>query len=95
MAFKPMMLINISGLDKVKLLHELWNRQIVASYFAINGATPPAFDEEAAIDAVKKPIDYFSGRLIKADLSQDNVNPGQYDRDAGEGRFARIVSDLR
>jgi hypothetical protein len=89
------MQINISGLDKVKLLHELWNSQIIASYFSINGVTPPEFDEEAALDAVKKPIDYFSGRLIKTDLSKDFIKPDQYDRDAGEGKFASIVAGLR
>ena len=42
----------------------------------------------------KKYIDYFCGRCIKTDISGDSVNPRLYDRDAGDGEFARIVKSL-
>ena len=54
-----------------------------------------SFNHEAAKVAVTKYIDYFGGKAIKMDLSGDEVDPRLYDRDAGEGAFARVVATLR
>ena len=54
----------------------------------------PEFDESAAELSVKKYIDYFQGRCIKADISGDYVDPGLYDRDAGSGAFQKIINEL-
>jgi hypothetical protein len=54
-----------------------------------------SFNHEAAKVAVTKYIDYFGGKAIKMDLSGDEVDPRIYDRDAGEGAFARVVATLR
>lgn len=88
-------MINISGIDKVKLLKALWMNQSVASFFGNFKALAPAFDEELAKEAVKDYIDYFNGRCIKTDLSKDLINPWAYDRDAGAGTFQRVVSELK
>ena len=88
-------IINIEGIDKVTLLKELWSKQIVASFFITNDLPPPPFDEVLATKAVKKFIDYFCGRAIKSNLSKDEVDTTNYNRDAGEGVFEDIVKKLR
>lgn len=64
------MSINISGVDKVKLLAILWHGQIKAGYFAANFKNAPGFDKEGAVKAVTGYIDYYCGRAIKTDLSK-------------------------
>lgn len=82
--------INIQGLDKVELLHQLVQG---ASYQGFNLAhgMSGGFDREAAKKAVKQPIDYFCGKPITCNLSGDSFDPWLYDRDAGKGAAARIV----
>jgi len=53
------------------------------------------FDKAAAEKAVTGYIDYFCGKAIKTDLSEDKVDPYLYDRDAGAGAFARAVASVR
>ena len=87
--------IDISGLDKVELLHELWENTRPAAFFHHVEHMAPHYDAELAADAVRQHIDYFCGRCIKTDLTQDTVNPYLYDRDAGAGAFARIVTKMK
>lgn len=87
--------IDISGIDKVKLLKGLWENQGVAAFFAMYNRSAPSFDEQGAREAVKSYIDYFNGRCIKTDLSKDLVDPWAYDRDAGAGTFQKVVSGLK
>ena len=87
------MSIDITGIDKVELLHNLWQNMKPAAFFG--GMDGPAFDRELAKEAVKKYIDYFCGRCIKSDLSKDSVDPWLYDRDAGAGSFERIVQKIK
>lgn len=87
--------IDISGVDKVELLKAMWTAQKPAAFFSLYRVKAPGFDDEAAEDATKKYIDYFSGRAIKSDLSGDTVNPFGYDRDAGQGTLAKIISSLK
>lgn len=87
--------ITITGLDKGQLLYYMWKGQVVAGFFTASGITPPDFDKSAADKAVLDYIDYFKGRAIKTDLSGDTVDPWLYDRDAGKGAFAKIVSAMR
>lgn len=95
MSTKIVNIVNIAGLNKVKLLRNLWNRQIVAGFFAMNPSLAPAFDEDLETKAVKYYIDYFCGRAIKCDLSGDEVNPSSYNRDAGPGAFQEVVNSMR
>ena len=87
--------VDIRGLDRVRLLKALWEKSPVASFFWINGRTPPKWDENLATKAVLNYIDYFQGRVIKSDLRDDMINPRSYDRDNGEGAFQRIVDEVR
>lgn len=87
--------IDISGVDKSKLLYELWKRQKVAAFFSMSGFPSPKFDAEAAKEETKGYIDYFDGRAIKCDLSKDTAFIGSYEYDAGKGKFKEAVDAAR
>jgi len=40
-------------------------------------------------------FDYLSGRVMKVDLSSDELDPWLYDRDNGQGAAARMINALR
>lgn len=88
--------VDISGIDKATLLVCLARGTVPASFFTANGVVAPEIDLKAAKCAIGSGyIDYFSGRAIKTDLSEDRVDPWLYDRDAGVGKFAEIVEKLK
>lgn len=83
-------------------MEELWKRKKPASFFnsfaaLSNNVIPPSnFDKQSALKAINNGyIDYFQGRCIKCDLSEDLVNPRGYDRDEGQGAFQSVVDYLR
>jgi hypothetical protein len=86
--------MDISGLDKIKLLNALWENMVPASFFTMMGLPSPGFDEKKAEEAVKGYIDYFCGRAIKMDLSQDKVDPWLYNRDT-KTPAEEVVKKLR
>jgi len=85
----------ITGIDRVVLLKALWEKMEPARFFVMNSLPPPAFDAEAAKEAVTHYIDYFCGRCIKTDLSGDEVDPWGYDYCSCLGVFADVVVGLR
>ena len=87
-------MVDITGLDKVELLHELWKGSRSALFFKIRGIPPPEFDAEEAKIVVTDYIDYFDGRMIKCDISGNQADPGLYDRDFGAGAFQRVVNSF-
>lgn len=89
-------LIDISGLDRIELLRQLWAHQKVAAFFDYAPLEAiPSFDNELAKKMVHQGyLDYFCGRAIKCDLTRDLVDPALYDRNAGQGMFAKIVDKL-
>jgi len=85
--------MDISGIDKMKLLRALWEHQVVAGYFG--GAAGPSFDEtEAKKAVVAEYIDYFCGRPIKADLSGNTMSTWLYNRDSKK-KAEDIIAELR
>jgi hypothetical protein len=87
--------IDIKGINKTDLLKELWNNSKIAGFFNNYPFPPPGYDIIKAKEAVTKYIDYFQGRVIKSDISQDVANTCGYDRDMGEGSFKKCVDKLR
>lgn len=61
----------------------------------MNNVSPPPFNKANAAYAVGKYIDYYNGRVIKADISGDTANPYLYDRDNGTGSFQNAVDAAR
>ncbi len=87
--------VDISGIDKVQLLRALWEKSLPASFFNSGLVPPPQFDETKARELDSWKIDYFCGRCIKSNLSENSVDPRLYDRDIYSGAFAEVVAKLR
>ena len=88
-----MPLIDISHLSKDELLLALANVGKSAGYFG--GSPPPLPTEILDKKILEEYIDYYMGRVIKANLSGDTVDPWGYDRDNGQGAFQRVVNSLQ
>lgn len=86
------MSVDIKGLDKVDLLRALYADVFKSPWAWVQ---TDGFNDDLAKEAVKRYIDYFQGRAIKCDLSEDTVDPRLYDRDAGVGQFQKVVDCLR
>lgn len=85
--------INISGLDKVALLKNMWMSTSCIGLGFLGGGMNN-FDSTQAPTAVKRYIDYYQGRPIKSDLSGDTVDSYLYDRDSSVP-LATIVAQMR
>ena len=66
--------VDISGLDKQKLLRALWDKASPAAFFGAVAA--PKFEP-----ADQWRLDYHCGRCIKADLRAESVDPYGYDNE--------------
>ena len=87
------MQINISNIDKVQLLRALWENMKPSRFNMMRGIAIQ-FNEREAENAISGYVDYFCGRCIKIDFSEDIVDPRLYERDAGIGKFQQIVDSL-
>jgi hypothetical protein len=89
--------LDISGIDKLELLQEMWNNASPASVFITANITAPMFDKTDAQRILAKEIpyfDYFQGRAIKSLFRGDTINPYRYDDYHGMGKCARIIDRL-
>lgn len=69
---------------RYELLLKMWSWIEPACFFRNSGVTPPEWDREAAIKSIKGGyIDYFQGRMIKADLSKATVTADTYEQVTG------------
>lgn len=88
--------VDISGLDKAEVLLALWKGSH-AQGMSLLGLE--SLDIESARELISKSksmyFDYVSGHVIKCDLSGDEFNPRNYDRDNYEGAAADIIDALR
>ena len=88
--------INIKGLGKAQLLAALYNN---AKLLIPSAAKPGIMTEEDAQKIIDErnntKIDYVYGRIMKIDISGDEIDPWGYDRDNGEDTVAQIVKQLR
>ncbi|KAJ0417068.1 hypothetical protein BJY00DRAFT_316183 [Aspergillus carlsbadensis] len=90
--------VSIKDLPKLPLLHALWQHSPPAIFYENRNVPPPSWDAEEAQQIAKRfnwSFDYVRGRVIKSDLSGDEVNPEWYDRDNGKGAFAEVVREFR
>ncbi len=54
-----------------------------------------AHDEAAALLEKDDYFDYVKGRVMKVHISGDELYPGLYDRDNGEGAAAAAIDAIR
>lgn len=53
------------------------------------------FEEAMEILKTKTYFDYYKGRVMKVDLSEDTFDPYLYNRDNGEGLAEKLIEELR
>ncbi len=95
--------MNIAGLDKAAVLAALYNgsKQQGIGFLDENGRNDitvlQARDhiEERADVFRGMYFDYLNGRVMKIDLSYDEVSTAMYNRDNGEGSAERIIEQIR
>jgi hypothetical protein len=90
--------INIKGLDKAAVLSSLYN----ASRQQGMGFMNPQGQNQMTIEQARKELDanprayfdYLHGRVMKIDLSTDELREALYDRDNGQGACLRAIDHL-
>lgn len=90
--------INISGLDKAEVLAALFNasRQQGMGLLDTSGASSMTVEDARKYTSGEDEqyYDYLRGRVMKVDLSRDELRTGLYDRDNGYGAAARALAQL-
>ncbi len=90
-------MINIKGLNKAKVLAELYNSSKPLG-MGILQYVPGNMSESEAAELLKKStyFDYLKGRVMKVDLSSDEgFEEYLYDRDNGIGAAQRAIDRIR
>ena len=88
-------MIDITGIDKAKLLVALYNASKQQGLGFLAGHQPLTEDEAREMLEKTTYFDYLHGRVMKVDLEGDELNPWLYDRDNGEGAAQRAIDTLR
>lgn len=90
--------INIAGLDKAEVLAALFNasRQQGRGFLQPSGIARMTAEEARQYTSRggRQSYDYLRGRVLKVDLSKDELDPFLYDRDNGRGAAARALAPL-
>ena len=98
-------MINIKGLDKAKVLHALWHASH-AQGISFLGFMSSDFTLERAEAIIKSRenidnpnyryyFDYVDGHVIKCNIGEDEFDEALFDRDYGEGAAAAAIEALR
>ena len=83
--------MNIAGMSKAKILVAL---HAASRPHGIGALRPtPTITEAEALDAGETYFDYVRGRVMKVDLSGDELDLRLYDRDNGEGAGERAIHE--
>lgn len=105
-----MEMVNIAGLDKAAVLATLFNATAPSGMGFLQAQFGPSImtveDAQSVIDNVgsndpgflhgKLDYDYLFGRPLKVDLSGDEFDPWEFDRDnGGTGTAQRFIGNLR
>lgn len=90
--------IDIAGIEKATLVAALFNnsKPLGLGFFAAKSNTlMTAKDAQKYLDKGQKYFDYLEGRVMKIDVSGDEVDPWGYDRDNGPGAVNKVVEAIR
>jgi hypothetical protein len=95
---EKVMSINIKGFDKAEVLQVLFNssKQQGMGLMRQSGGSQLTLGQarELFVSSHSKYFDYLNGRVMKVDLSGDELDPYLYDRDNGQGAAARALAPL-
>ena len=88
--------IDISNLNKADVLAALYNNSRPLGMGFLQSDPQPMKAEEAQelLDSGQTYFDYLKGRVMKIDLKTDQLYPGLYDRDNGEGSVKRVIDGI-
>ena len=88
--------VSLVGLDKADVLAALYNASNPQGMGFLHYDPKPMTHEEAeALLKQNTDFDYLQGRIMKVDLSGDELDPWGYDRDNGQGAVENIIAELR
>lgn len=92
-------MVSIAGLDKAMVLAALYNASQPLGMGFLNPRSGQSMSRVEARAALSRNpegyFDYLNGRVMKVDLSGEEVDPYLYDRDNGDGAFAAVIERLR
>ena len=86
--------IDISKMNKAEVLAKLYNNSQPLGMGMVHFDPTPMTTEEAQglLDEGHTYFDYLKGRVMKIDLSTDELRSGLYDRDNGQGAAERALA---
>ena len=89
------MKIDISKKDKAEVLAALYNASHPLGLgFLQYDPTPMTVEEARKLLSETTYFDYLKGRVMKVDLSGEELETWLYDRDNGEGAAAKVLSNV-
>jgi len=87
--------IDISKMDKAEVLAALYNNSQPLGLGNLHFTPEPMKTEEAAtLLKTWTYFDYLKGRVMKVDVSGDELETALYDRDNGQGAAERVLSEI-
>ena len=88
--------ISLEGLNKAEVLAALYNASKPQGMGFLQYTPTPMTTEEADVLLESHTyFDYLNGRVMKIDLSDDELDPWLYDRDNGPGAAGRAIEAIR
>jgi hypothetical protein len=93
---KELAMISLNGLNKADVLAALYNASKPQGMgFMQYDSKPMTRDEAETLLKRGTYFDYLKGRVMKVELSGDELNEWGYDRDNGQGAAERALAELR
>lgn len=91
------MKINISGLDKAKVLKALYDNSHIQGLGFLQAVPYGFVTVEHCRELLKETtyFDYLYGKVLKVDLSDDKFDTRLYDRDNYPGAAERAIDSIR
>lgn len=87
--------MNIKDKNKAQILAALYNNSRVQGMGFLQAKDGQMTEQEAAkILEERTDFDYLYGKIMKVDLSGDELDPYLYDRDNGSGAAERAIKYL-
>jgi hypothetical protein len=87
--------ISLEGLDKAAVLAALYNAsQPLGMGFLHFDPAPMTIGEAQSLLEQHTYFDYLKGRVMKIDLSGNELDPWLYDRDNGPGAAASVIAAI-
>lgn len=86
-------MIDLKGKNKATVLAKLYNasRPLGMEFLQANGKDMTEAEAQAILDSGQTYFDYLKGRVMKVDLSGDELDPWLYDRENGQGAAAAAL----